>query len=54
MKVKVYVINENQPGQYYGLKDAADNTVLRFCPNNWKTRKGAIRWANNNGCEVVE
>lgn len=54
MKVKIYVINEGQASQYFGLKNAEENVVLRFAPNNWKTRRGAIRWARKNGFEVVE
>lgn len=53
MKVTTYIINKNQPSQYFGLKNAADNQVLYGAPNNWKTEKGAIRWAIKNGLEVV-
>lgn len=53
MKVKTYCINKGQPTQYFGLKNAEDNQVLPYCPNNWKTEKGAIRWAIKNGLEVV-
>ena len=53
MKVKTYIINKNQPSQYFGLKNAEDNQVLYSAPNNWKTEKGAIRWAIKNGLEVV-
>jgi len=54
MKVKTYVINKGQPTQYYGLKNADENQVLYGAPNNWKTEKGAIRWAEKNGLVVVK
>lgn len=53
MKVTVYCINKGHASQYFGLKNAAENTVLYGAPNNWKTEKGAIRWALKNGLEVV-
>ena len=52
MKVAVYVINKGQTSQYFGLKNAEDNQVLYYAPNNWKTEKGAIRWAIKNGYEI--
>lgn len=54
MKVTTYIINEGHPSQYYGLKNAEENQVLYGAPNNWKTEKGAIRWAIKNGMEVVK
>jgi hypothetical protein len=54
MKVKTYCINKGQPTQYFGLKNAVDNQVLYGAPNNWKTEKGAIRWAIKNGLEIVK
>ena len=53
MKVTTYVINKGQPTQYYGLKSADENQVLYYAPNNWKTEKGAKRWAINHGLEFV-
>lgn len=53
MKVTTYCINKGTTSQYFGLKDATDNHVLYYAPNNWKTEKGAIRWAIKNGFEVV-
>lgn len=53
MKVKVYCINAGQPGEYFGLKNANDNTVLFSAPNNWKTEAGAIRWAYRHGLVVM-
>jgi len=52
MKVKVYCINKGTSSEYYGLKNAKENTVLCGAPNNWKTEKGAIRWAKKNGFEI--
>ena len=54
MKVFVYVINEGTPSEYYGLKNADEGTVLYSAPNNWKSRKGAERWAEKHGYQVVE
>ena len=54
MKVTVYCINEGTASQYYGLKNKEENTVLRFAPNNWKTVKGALRWAVKNGYEISD
>ena len=54
MKVTTYIINKGQPGQYFGLKDYKDNMVLYSAPNNWKTEKGAIRWAEKHGLEVIK
>jgi len=53
MKVTTYVINEGTPAQYYGLKDADENQVLYYAPNNWKTKAGAERWARKHGYIVV-
>lgn len=52
MKVKVYCINKGTTSQYFGLKNAEENTVLPYTPT-WKTEKGAIRWAIKNGLQVV-
>jgi hypothetical protein len=54
MKVRIGTINTNQPTQYYILKDAEDGRVLYAAPNNWKTERGAIRWAEKNGFEVAK
>lgn len=52
MKVTTYTINRNQPSQYFGLKNAAEGTILH-APNNWKTEKGAINWAKKHGFEIA-
>ena len=54
LKVKTYCINRGQPSQYYGLKNAKENTVLHSAPNNWKTERGAYGWAKKNGYEVQD
>ena len=54
MKVKIFVINEGTESQYFGLKNADENTVLYDAPNNWKTKKGAVKWAIKNGLEIAE
>lgn len=52
LKVKTYCINRGQPTQYYGLKNAKENSVLHSAPNNWKTERGAYGWAKKHGFEV--
>lgn len=54
IKVTLFCINKGQPGQFYGLKDVVENGVIDCAPNNWKTKRGAIRWAERNGYEYVE
>lgn len=54
MVVTTYCINQGTASQYYGLKNAEENTVLHFAPNNWKTEAGAKRWAQRNGFTVKE
>lgn len=49
MKIKTYCINRGQKTQYFGLMNAEDDTVLYYAPNNWKTEKGALRWAVKHG-----
>ena len=55
MKVKIYVINQNQPSQYFGLMLAEEGNelVLPYAPT-WKTRKGAERYAFKHGFVIVE
>ena len=53
MKVTVYCINKGTASEYYGLKNAEENMVLYCAPNNWKTSKGAERWAVKHGFEIV-
>lgn len=55
LQVKVYCINRNQPGQYFGLKlaEQGNEQVLPYAPNNWKTERGAVNWAKRHGYEVV-
>ena len=52
MKVTIYCINKGSSAEYYGLKNAEENTVLYYAPNNWKTEKGAINWAKKHGFEI--
>lgn len=54
MRVKVYVINEGTSSQYYGLKNADENTILTYAPNNWKSKRGAENWAKKHGFTVVK
>lgn len=53
MKVKTYCINKGQTGQHFGLMNADEGFILPYAPNNWKTEKGALRWAVKHGYEVV-
>jgi hypothetical protein len=52
MKVTVYCINKGTASEYYGLK-STEGVVLHSAPNNWKTAKGAERWAKKHGFEIV-
>ena len=54
MRVKTYCINRGQTGQHFILVHADEGFVLPYVPNNWKTEKGAIRYALREGMEVVE
>lgn len=54
MKVKITCINEGQTGQHYCIVDAEENQVLWYAPNNWKTVKGAEKWAERHGYEKVQ
>lgn len=51
MKVTTYCINEGTASRYYGLK-TTEGQILYGAPNNWKTEKGAIKWAERHGFEV--
>lgn len=52
MKVKIFIINKNQSGQYFGLKNAEEGgNILHFSPR-WKTEKGAINWAKKHGFTI--
>lgn len=53
MTVKIYVINEGQKTQYFGLMEAKENRVLYGAPNNWKTKKGAEKWAIKHGLKIA-
>lgn len=53
MKLTTYCINKGQKTQYFGLKNAEENTVLYYAPNNWKTEKGALNWAKKHGYEIA-
>ena len=51
LEVTTYCINKGTPSQHFILKTTeTDNSqVLRYAPNNWKTEKGALKWAEKNG-----
>lgn len=54
MRVACYIINRNQPGQYFGLKSAepADGVQVMRAPT-FRTEKGAERWAVRHGFEYI-
>ena len=52
--VTTYCVNKGSSSMYFGLKTVKDNQVLHSAPNNWKTKQGAIKWANKNGFEFVD
>lgn len=53
MEVKIYVMNKGTESQYYGLMMVPEKQVLPYSPT-WKTEKGARRWAEKQGLEVVK
>lgn len=52
MKVKVYVMNKGTESQYYRLM-TTEKQIIPYSPT-WKTEKGAKRWAEKQGLEVVK
>ena len=52
MMVKTYCIDKGTSSEYYGLIDVSTNHVLYSAPNNWKTERGARRWAEKHGFEI--
>lgn len=53
MKVTTYCINK-RTSKFFGLKNAEENKILHYAPNNWKTESGALRWAKKHGYEVED
>lgn len=58
MKVQIAVYNKGQSGQFFGLVRLEQNGniieryPLHYAPN-WKTAKGAEKYAIKNGYELV-
>lgn len=52
LTVTTYCINKGRKSQYFGLKNAKEGNILHAAPNHWKTEKGALRWALNNGFKI--
>ena len=52
MKVAIYVINEGQVTQCYGLRFAEQDGALVLAPK-WKTRKGAINYCKKHDMVCV-
>lgn len=52
MKVIAKIINKGTLSQYYILVNGEENQVLYSAPNNWKSKKGALRWAVKHGFEI--
>lgn len=50
MKVKASPIKTTN-GTVFVLR-TTENKVLHYAPNRWKTRRGAERWASDNGYNV--
>lgn len=60
MKAQITVYNEGQSGQYFGLvrfEESDDGKRVERCPlhyaPHWKTAKGAERYANKKGYELI-
>ena len=57
MEVKTYCINKGSASEYYGLicvDTDGSEWVMRSVPNNWKTEKGALRYAEKHGYKIVK
>lgn len=54
MKAKVYVINENQPGQYYGITVWDGEEWRVNIVREYKTRKGAEKAIIKLGYELTK
>lgn len=52
--VKAYCIGRGQPDEHYELRYAIDGAVIPSSPDNWKTFKGAAKWALTHGLAFVE
>lgn len=55
LKVKLYCTNKGQPTQAFGLKlaEKGNEQVLPYAPNNWKTERGAVAYAEKRGYVVT-
>ena len=56
MKVKIFAINEGTDTQKFflgGFDNEDSCRPLHYAPY-WKTRKGAMKWAEKHGYKVVE
>lgn len=56
MKVTTYCINKGTNTEHYILMciDSDGETwVMNYAPNNWKTEKGALRYAEKRGYEIA-
>lgn len=50
MKVKASPLRTTN-GTVFVLR-TSDNKVLHYAPNKWKTKRGAERWASDNGYNI--
>lgn len=56
MKVKTFCINEGTTTERYILicvDTDGEEWVMHYAPNNWKTEKGALRYATKRGYEIA-
>lgn len=52
MTVKAYCLSKGTPDEHFELRYAYDGAVIPSSPDNWKTHKGAIRWALAHGLQI--
>ena len=56
MKVYPFCINKGMTTEHYILMcvdSDGEEWVMNYAPNNWKTEKGALRYAAKRGLEIA-
>lgn len=56
MKVKTFCINKGTTTEHYILICVdidGSEWVMNYAPNNWKTEKGALRYATKRGYAIA-
>ena len=53
-RIQIHGVKVRRRDQEVILINANEGTVMKNVPNDWKTKKAAIRWAINNGYEISQ